>query len=61
MIGAKEWNNEDQEKHCIESVDGLRVAKYSTTKNFIALEDTESAKEFLSDHRDLITQYFAGF
>ena len=56
-----DWKDEDQEKSCIESVDGLRVAVYSATKNFIALKDTESAKEFLSDHRDLITQYFNGF
>ena len=56
-----DWNNIDQNKYCIESREGIRVATYGTTKNFIALKDAESAKEFLSDHRDLITQYFAGF
>jgi hypothetical protein len=39
----------------------LRVYSFCTTKRFLAFPTSLAAQEFLSDHRYLITQYFAGF
>lgn len=39
----------------------LRVYSFCTTKRFLAFPTSLAAQEFLSDHRDLITQYFNGF
>lgn len=53
---------ENNMKYCIENVkDGISKIDYYHTKQFLAFPTPESRDEFLSDHRDLITQYFNGF
>jgi hypothetical protein len=57
-----DWNNYKQAKHCIIHVNReLKGVKYETMMQFLSFQTTELRDEFLSDHRDLITQYFNGY
>ena len=56
-----DWNDESKIKHCIYWYNGLSETQNTTCKEFLAFETTDSRDEFMEDHRDLITTYFAGF
>ena len=52
-----DWNDDEQEKHVIESSEGeCYVAKYIHISSFLTFQDEKTANEFLTNFRDLIEQ-----